>query len=118
MKEYPLPDFRDHKIKEIMNPSEPGSFFPSFALYIVILEFAIKTKQLLVNLPYMAPMQLISEYSQMFARYHQLPFCSKGLMGLTWQLAASKYDFQSVDRAAARVQGCQSFTDADQKALG
>ena len=39
---------------------------------------------------------------------HELPFCLKGLMGLTWQLAASEYDFQSVDRVDARVQGCNS----------
>ena len=30
-------------------------------------------------------------------------------MGLTRQLAASRYDFQSMDRADARVQGCNSM---------
>ena len=41
-------------------------------------------------------------------RSRELPFCLKGLVGLTWQLAASDYDFGSVDRVDARVQGCNS----------
>lgn len=87
-----------------MNHLNQLRFFPFFCS-TVILEFAIKINQLLVNLPYMAYMAPMRFLSILRCSHYPLSrdlmsflFASKDLWGLTSATCCQRpYDFQSMD---------------------